>query len=311
MDANTKSLLFNIIGGIISGIIVFGITLLFRPQYWHKRYRYKIILIALVFCVILTFHFIHSTSITLTILLLGLFVTYSSVTLYSVKKVIFPETSPLCRLEKFIREGDYHNIEKRFPKKPFYIISIPAIIRWNLLWARKLINRRLLKEAYETYSKLFALPLFEDEQSDIRLKQVQTLLQLGDTNKAKSVFEQTITRSEQFITPETLYLQSQFYERSGELERARQSLLSAVAGHDSVQTIELGVIYNDLGRIDKILKNNMTNVIHYYRKAAEIACDYNAKFLIHITYPNLIDTYLLTGDDTKAKLFFTKIFNAY
>jgi tetratricopeptide (TPR) repeat protein len=178
-------------------------------------------------------------------------------------------------------------------------------IKWNLLWAQKLINQGQPRQAYEAYSKLLALPLFEEEQSDIRLKQVYTLLMLGDTNKAKSIFERTENKIEQTKYYKNLYLKSIFYERCGEFEKARQSLLSAIGEHDSIQTIELAIIYNDLGRMEKIL-NNMTNVIHYYRKAAEIACHNNCKFLIHIVYPNIIDIYLLIGDNKKAISFFTK-----
>lgn len=288
--------------------IFFSLFMIFfpkYPEYRHKRYLNNILLIAFSLCVIWTIQVLEFLSISVAIFLYILCGAYLFISYYTAKKVIYPESSPLFLLEKFIREGDYHNIDKRVPKKPFYVQSITGRIKWNLLWGKKLINQGQPRQAYETYSKLLTLPLFEEEQSDIRLKQVQTLLLLGDTNKAKTIYERTENKTGQHKYYESLYLQSQFYERCGEIEKARQSLLSAVGEHDSIQTIELGMIYNDLGRMEKIL-NNMANVIHYYRKAAEIACYHNDKNIIHIVYPNIIDIYLLTGDNENAVSFFNK-----
>jgi len=47
-----------------------------------------------------------------------------------------------------------------------------------------------------------------------------------------------------------------------------------------------------------------TNILHYYRKSAELALHFKEKSLVHIAYPNLINTYLLVGDNKNAVLFF-------
>jgi len=107
---------------------------------------------------------------------------------------------------------------------------------------------------------------------------------------------------------EILYLQSLFDERAGEFEEARQNLLSAVGEHDNVKDIQLSRIYNNLGRMEKLL-GNTTNTYHYYRKSAELALLFREKHLIHIAYPNLIDTYLLNGDTKNAVSFLDIYFN--
>jgi len=88
-------------------------------------------------------------------------------------------------------------------------------------------------------------------------------------------------------------------------EKARQNMLSAVSEHDNVQNIQLAKMYNNLSRMERML-GNMTNTVHYYRKSAEMACQYHDKSLIHVVYPNIIDTYLLIEDNKNAVSFFTK-----
>jgi tetratricopeptide (TPR) repeat protein len=234
---------------------------------------------------------------------------------------IFPETSAISHLANLVKESRYTEIEKRFPKRPFYIRSISGRIKWDLLWARKLMAQQKLKEAYEIYFGLLSLHLFEEEKNNIKLKQVFVLLLLeknniklkqvfvllllGDTNKAKFIFERTKQKIDQNEYHEILCLQSVFEERTGEFEKARQSLLSAVGEYDNVKDIQLATIYNNLGRMEKML-GNTTNTPHYYRKSAELACHFKEKSLIHIAYPNIIDTYLLLGDKKNAVLFLGK-----
>ncbi|NQT10607.1 MAG: hypothetical protein HQ573_05500 [Desulfobacteraceae bacterium] len=140
------------------------------------------------------------------------------------------------------------------------------------------------------------------------MNQVLVLFLLGDTNKAKFIFERTKQKIDQDKYYEILYLQSLFDERAGEFEKARQSLLSAMGEHDNVKDIQLARIYNNLGRMEKLL-GNTTNTSHYYRKSAELALHFKEKYLIHIAYPNLIDTYLLNGDTQNAVLFLGKYSN--
>ncbi len=239
-------------------------------------------------------------SLLLTLLLIYIFVAY-----YAATKPVFPETSVIAHLENLVREGRYTEIEKQFSQRPFYIRSIPGRIEWDLLWAKKLMAQQKLRDAYEMYSELLSLPLFEKEKNNIRLKQVIVLFLLGDTNKAKSIFERTKQKIDQDKYYEILFLQSLFEERIGEFEKARKSLLAAVSELDNVKDRPLAMIYNDFGRMGKIFENTI-DVFHYYRKSAELALRFKEKSLIHITYPNLVDTYLLSGDNKNAVLYLDK-----
>jgi len=233
---------------------------------------------------------------------------YIFVAYYAATRPIFPETSVISHLSNLVREGRYTEIEKRFPQRPFYIRSISGRIEWDLLRARKLMAQQKLREAYEMYSGLLSLHLFEEEKNNIRLKQVIVLFLLGDTNKAKSIFERTKQKIDQDKYYEILFLQSLFEERIGEFEKARKSLLAAVSELDNVKDRPLAMIYNDFGRMGRIFENTI-DVFHYYRKSAELALRFKEKSLIHIVYPNLIDTYLLLGDNKNALLFLGKYSN--
>ena len=286
-------------------------TLFWRcPKCRHKRHRRYILLSAFLFCIILTFYSLDFFSELTGCFLLVLLAIYTFVAYHAATKPVFPETSVIAHLANLVREGRYTEIEKRFPQRPFYIRSISGRIKWNLLWARKLMTQEQprLRDAYEMYSELLSFPLFEKEENNIRLNQVLALFLLGDTNKAKSIFERTKQKIDQDKYYEILYLQSLFDERAGEFEKARQSLLSAVGEHDNVKDIQLARIYNNLGRMEKLL-GNTTNTSHYYRKSAELALHFKEKYLIHIAYPNLIDTYLLYGDTKNAVLFLSKYSN--
>ena len=280
------------------------------PKYWHKRYRSHILLSVFLFCIILTFFFSGFLSVWIASIFLVPWAIYVFIAYYATTKPIFPETSAISHLANLIRVGRYTEAKQQFPRRPFCIKSIPGKIKWNLLWAKKLMvqEQQKLIVAYEIYSELLSLPLFEKEKNNIKLKQVQVLLLLGDTNKAKSIFERTKQKIDQDRYYKVLCLQALFDEKAGEFEIARQNLLSAVGEHDNVKDIQRAEIYNNLGRMERML-GNMTNVTHYYRKSAELADHYKEKDLIHIVYPNIITTYLFLGENKNAASFLDKYSN--
>ena len=302
--------LLKLLLGAAFSLLATLLVALLAPFWRSKRHRNYILLSVFLCCIILTFFFSGFFSGWIASLLLILWVIYTFVAYHATTRPIFPETPAISQLTNLVREGRYTEIKKRFPKRPFYISSIPGRIEWNLLCARNLIAQEQpnLRAAYEMYTELLNLPLFEKEKNNIRLKQVLVLLLLGDTNKAKSVFERTKEKIDQCKYYEVLFLQSLFEERAGEFEKARQSLLSAVGEHDNVKDIQLAKIYNNLGRMEEML-GNTTNILHYYRKSAELALHLKEKYLIHIAYPNLIDTYLLTGDNKNAASFLDEYSN--
>jgi len=302
--------LLKLLLGTAFSLLATLLVALLAPFWQSKRHRNYILLSVFLLCIILTFYFSSFFSGWITFILLVLLASYAFVAYHAATKPIFPETSVIAHLENLVREGSYTEIEKQFSQRPFYIRSISGRIKWNLLWARKLTTQEQprLRDAYEMYSELLSFPLFEKEENNIRLNQVLLLFLLGDTNKAKSIFEQAKQKNDQDKYYEILYLQSLFDERAGEFEKARQSLLSAVGEHDNVKDIQLARIYNNLGRMEKLL-GNTTNTSHYYRKSAELALHFKEKYLIHIVYPNLIDTYLLNGDTKNAVLFLGKYSN--
>ena len=113
------------------------------PKYRHKRYRNNIILLAFLFGVTTTLYILNFLSVAI---IFSLSILYAGYLILAAEKVLFPESSPIFILETLVKKGNYKEIEKRFPQKPFYIISVPGKIKWNLLWANKFIAQDRSKE---------------------------------------------------------------------------------------------------------------------------------------------------------------------
>jgi Ca2+/Na+ antiporter len=181
-------------------VTVFGLLI---PFFWsyskfkHRRYQNNILFFAFLLCVIRTFQILYSPSVIVTHSLYILCGAYLFIALRTANNLLFPESSPLFRLENLIREDNYDSIKIRFPQKPFYIQSTLGRMKWHSLWARKLLAQDRPREAYEIYSKLLTLPLFEEEKTDIKSKQVLSLLLLGDTNSAQHIFERIQNKAEE------------------------------------------------------------------------------------------------------------------
>jgi tetratricopeptide (TPR) repeat protein len=204
-------------------------------------------------------------------------------------------------LEKLVREGRYTDIDRIYPEKPFYITSTSGKIKWALLNIRGFIEQEppKLNDAYLACKHLLKLHLLEEEKNDIKLRQVLILLLLEDTKKARDVFKEVKESKDEDSFCEILNLKAIFDEKNGKFEEARRSLLSAVGKYDSKENLQLAKIYNNLGRMERML-GNTTNVLHYYRKSASLARRLKNKNLLHTVYPNLIDAYLLSCDNKNA-----------
>lgn len=268
-------------------------------KYRHRRYRNRILLLAFIFGVTLSLYLSSVLPVPAGVAIILLWAVQARVSyLTTVKsKTMFPETLSIACLKTLVRCCDYTKLEKRFPKRPFWIMSTPGQKEWELLWAKKLMGRDQIRQAYERHSDLLKLPLLEQEADEIKLNQVAILLKLGDTIGAKSVFEQVPT--DQKKKREILTLQSFFDERTGGFEKARANLLLATREYEAKKDTSLARVYNNLARMEKLI-GNVTDALHYYRKSAELARHLEEKSLIHIAYPNLIDTYLLMNDRQNA-----------
>ena len=246
-------------------------------------------------------YFLTLLSVTQLCLFIPLYVSYVVLAFYVERRTVFPETLPISHLRKLVKDGACKVIETHFGKRPFYVRSVCGKIAWDKLQARYRLHRGQIREAHEIYCRLLSLPLFEEERGDISFNQIYSRLLLGDTNGAWHLFELLGKPKSR----KGLLLRSMFAEKRGEFESARQNLLSAVSDFNDLKDIHLAVVYNNLGRMEKTL-GNITNVIHYYQKSAELARELGEKNLIHTVYPNIVDTYLLRGERSNAVSFFER-----
>lgn len=95
------------------------------------------------------------------------------------------------------------------------------------------------------------------------------------------------------------YLQGLIQERQGNIEQSKDSLLMALDNVPKKNDWKKGYLYNDIGRIQGML-GNTTERLHYTEKSAQIAFDFEDKFLGHISIPNLMESALLVQEQDKA-----------
>lgn len=272
------------------------------PKLRHLRYSVRIVSLTVVGCIIITLFLLNVIPLLTVYILSPLYISLVYIAYRTIKKPVYPLTSIIKNSTKLLQEGDFSKLDKILESDPWYIFYTSAKLEWNNLKARKLSLQDKHKEAYQTYIRLMKLNLFQEEKDEIKLKQVRTLLILGDKSRAKSIFEQ-ISDSEALKDRfEILSLQSSFDENAGAFLEARQSLLGAVAKFDETNDASLATIYNNLARMEGMLSNT-TDVIYYYKKSARLAKEFKQKHLIHVVYPNLIDSFLLNDDRNEAKFY--------
>lgn len=279
------------------------------PKLRHLRYSVRIVSLTVVGCFIITLYILNVIPVLTVYILSPFYMSLVYIAYRTIKKPVYPLTAIIKNSEKLLQEGDFSKLDKVLESDPWYIFYTSAKLEWNKLKARKLSLQDKHKEAYQIYIGLMKLNLFQEEKDEIKLKQVRTLLLLGDTSRAKSIFDQ-ISDSEALKDRfEILSLQSSFDEKAGDFEKARQSLLGAIAKFDETNGVNLATIYNNLARMEAMLSNT-TDVIHYYKKSARLAKDIKEKHLIHVVYPNLIDSLLLNnGDPSEATLYHDEYFS--
>lgn len=279
------------------------------PKLRHLRYSVRIVSLTVVGCFIITLYILNVIPVLTVYILSPFYMSLVYIAYRTIKKPVYPLTSIIKNSKKLLQKGDFSKLDKILESDPWYIFYTSAKLEWNKLKARKLSLQDRHKEAYQIYIGLMKLNLFQEEKDEIKRKQVRTLLLLGDTSKAKLIFDQ-ISDSEALKDRfEILSLQSSFDEKAGDFEKARQSLLGAVAKFDETNDVRLATIYNNLARMERILLNT-TEVIYYYKKSARLAKDLGEKHLIHVVYPNLIDSLLLHSDDpTEAQPYLDEYFS--
>lgn len=218
---------------------IFGILWRY-PKYTHLRYLVRIISVSLIGLFIITLFLLNIISSPTVYILLLFYVSLAYITHRTIRKPIYPLTSKIKNIDKLLQEGDFSKLDKIFENEPWHIVYTSAKLEWNKRKASKFFLQDRHKEAYQTYVKLMKLNLFPDELAEIKLKQVRVLLELGDTLKARSIFEQISNSDTLKDRFDILSLQASFDEKAGEFENAQQSLLKAVGKFD--ETVDIGLV---------------------------------------------------------------------
>lgn len=124
------------------------------------------------------------------------------------------------------------------------------------------------------------------------------LAQAGDLNGAKSILTY-LKENNKSKTDTILIFEALLLEKEGDLWKSRKKLQAVLSVIDKSDNQKIFPVYNNLGRVEGLF-NNSTNKLLYYEKAMDIARVFKSKFFIHIIYPNIIFTYLLTKEYNKS-----------
>ena len=297
-EHNTMGLWLFILGLIFFIYIYPGI-----PKFKHPRFLIPILGSSFLFLLIFTVYFKNIINVKTLYCLLVLFAIFAIFSVYHIWKPSFPETLPISNMGNLIREGRYADFDRIYYEKPLFITSTPGRIKWGRMKISNFIHQHppKFKDAYVYSSQLLKLHLFEKERNEILLEHVLILLMLGDTKRAWEVFKTTKDTNDKDLYCEILNLESQFDVQQGKFKEARQKILSAINNFNSNISEQNAKIYNNLARIEMMLGNS-TNTLHFYRKSVSVAIKLNDKGLLHIIYPNLIDSYLFDGSYDKAQI---------
>ena len=184
------------------------------------------------------------------------------------------------------------------PKLPFAKYKT----RLYLISARVDLILSNFHNCYSSLRKLENIPLENEREVEFNRIKYQLLVQSGDLNGAKYILN--LLREKKENGTDTIgFYEAQLLESEGDLWNSRKKLQSLLSNDVKFSDKDLLSIYNNLGRIEGLF-NNYTNKLFYFKKALEIFKAIKSKYMLHIIYPNIIDTSLLLKNYEMASMYF-------
>ena len=295
----------DVIGFISSSVVV--LVALFGKYHilWHPRYRYRVMVCAGLFIIVISSWMVGWLSNTIGITFLLLLAGFAFLMYRSSKKVLWPYSSLFSKIESQINAGEDAVAEKTLSRY-HWLCCVDPLIRyeWNLLNAKIYSVRGNTRKAYEILCDCDEQTLFEKENDLLTLKKVGCLDQLGNY-KGVGALTSRIKNVEGDLVLQRAMVDALCQEARGDLVAASETLLSALSTTESMASEYMPKIYNNLGRIRKMEKNT-TDTLLYYEKAAKSAAEMGNKHLIHVSFQNLILSYALGKKFVKAEKWIEK-----
>ena len=272
---------------------------------WHPRYRYRVIICAELFIIVILSRMVGWLSNTGCAIFLILLVGFAFLMCRSSKKVLWPYSSLFSKIENQIN-ADEDAVAEKTLSRYHWLCCVDPLIRyeWNLLNAKIYTVRGDTRKAYEILCDCDEQTLFEKENDLLTLKRASILSQLGNY-KGAGALTSRIKNVEGDLVLQRAMVDSLCQEVRGELATASETLLSALNTTESLVSESIPKIYNNIGRIKKI-EENTTDTLLYYEKAAKSAVEMEDQHLIHISFQNLILSYALGKKFDKAEKWIEK-----
>jgi hypothetical protein len=269
----------------IFGLALIALLFLRVPKLRHRRYRMGVVFLLLPLLSTITL-FIQDTIGLLAagalIGIVGVPVAWWLFTTAMRRDALLFEKAMIRSLRDLVHAGDFSRATRRSTQKQWFLLSVPAKLKWSFLKAKAHSDQGEFKEAYAIYDRLLSLPLFQEERIEVQLQQIYSLCALGDTLRATKTFHSIDGAISSGYY--RYWARALLAERAGELEAARTNWLHAV-GEDVPASAKLAKGYNNLGRIEGILRNR-TQALHFYRKATSLVSQSQDKMVLHSVYPN-------------------------
>ena len=272
---------------------------------WHLRYRYRVIICAELFIIVISSWMVGWLSNTGCAIFLLLLVGFAFLMYRSSKKVLWPYSSLFSKIENQINAGENIVAEKTLSRYRWLCCVDPLVrYKWNLLNAKIHSIRGDIRKAYEILCDCDEQTLFEKENDLLTLKRASILAQLGNY-KGAGTLTSGLKNVEGDLVLQRAIVDALCQEVKGELAAASETLLSALNTTENAVSESIPKIYNNIGRIKK-MEGNTTETLLYYEKAAKSAVEMGDKHLIHVSFQNLILSYALGKKSDKAEKWIEK-----
>lgn len=212
----------------------------------------------------------------------------------------------VCKINSFQTQFDnyqYYDLLNHMDEfNPRWLFLKSYKVNYSLLKAETLLAVGDLQKLGKTLFELQPNILKDRQKIYYQKLRLQLFLQSGYIIGAQKLVEEI--KSNQLMNDNDISLvipSSIIKELSGDLRGAREILIGAIKDFDTLQPKNLIPLYNNLGRISGVFRNNSAK-LNYYEKSKTLIEQHKIKNHIHIVYPNLIDTFLTTLQFDKADI---------
>ncbi len=219
-----------------------------------------------------------------------------------------PLSRTLSKFESYYDLGEYDkvlsainskSIWKLFPSYNYSIHKLAANI--HLILGKE-------KLCFQSIKQASVCARTDDMKNELSKIKFQLFVCAGHVNGAKEILKSLSLYALKSPLQTVAHYKALILEKECNLQDARKKLSSAASIIDDLNKQEQIFIYNNLGRISRIL-NNHSEEIYFYEKAKKQITRKTAKYFIHVIYQNMISLQLFDNNYDNVFPLFTEYYS--